>query len=111
LARFWATENRTLQYATKEWVLSIDADERISYDLQTEIKRVIQMPRRYDAYSMPRRSNYCGRYMKHSGWWPDRVVRLFRRGKAHFSDDLVHERIIVEGKAGKLKSQSFMNLC
>jgi len=108
---FGPQKNRTLQYATKEWVLSIDADERISYDLQTEIKRVIQMPRRYDAYSMPRRSNYCGRYMKHSGWWPDRVVRLFRRGKAHFSDDLVHERIIVEGKAGKLKSQSFMNLC
>lgn len=100
---FGPQKNRALQYATKEWVLSIDADERISYDLQTEIKRVIQMPKRYDAYSMPRRSNYCGRYMKHSGWWPDRVMRLFRRGKADFSNDLVHERIIVEGKAGKLK--------
>lgn len=100
---FGPQKNRALQYATKEWVLSIDADERISYDLQTEIKRVIQMPQRYDTYSMPRRSNYCGRYMKHSGWWPDRVVRLFQRGKAHFSDDLVHERIIVEGRTGKLK--------
>ena len=84
-------------------MLSIDADERISYDLQTEIKRVIQMPARFDAYTMPRRSNYCGRYMKHSGWWPDRVVRLFRRGKASFSDDLVHERIVVAGKTGKLR--------
>lgn len=100
---FGPQKNRALQYATKEWVLSIDADERISYDLQTEIKRVIQMPKRFDAYTMPRRSNYCGRYMKHSGWWPDRVVRLFRRGKAQFSDDLVHERIIVESRTGKLK--------
>ncbi|MFH1304569.1 MAG: glycosyltransferase family 2 protein [Planctomycetota bacterium] len=100
---FGPQKNRALQYATKDWVLSIDADERISYDLQTEIKRCIQVPGRYDAHTMPRRSNYCGRYMKHSGWWPDRVVRLFRRGKAKFSDDLVHERVLVEGKIGKLK--------
>ncbi|WP_298864445.1 glycosyltransferase family 2 protein [uncultured Gimesia sp.] len=100
---FGPQKNRALQYATKDWVLSIDADERISYDLQTEIKRIIQVPGRYDAYTMPRRSNYCGRYMKHSGWWPDRVVRLFCRGKAQFSDDLVHERIIVNGKIGKLR--------
>lgn len=100
---FGQQKNRALEHATKDWVLSIDADERISYDLQTEIKRVIQLPGRHDAYTMPRRSNYCGRYMKHSGWWPDRVVRLFRRGKARFSDDLVHERVIVNGKTGKLK--------
>jgi len=100
---FGPQKNRALQHATKDWVLSIDADERISYDLQTEIKRIIQVPGRYDAYTMPRRSNYCGRYMKHSGWWPDHVVRLFRRGKAQFSDDLVHERIIVNGKVGKLR--------
>ncbi|QDU08415.1 glycosyltransferase family 2 protein [Gimesia aquarii] len=100
---FGPQKNRALEYATKDWVLSIDADERISYDLQTEIKRIIQVSGRYDAYTMPRRSNYCGRYMKHSGWWPDRVVRLFRRGKARFSDDLVHERIVVDGKTGKLK--------
>lgn len=100
---FGPQKNRALEHATKDWVLSIDADERISYDLQTEIKRIIQVAGRYDAYTMPRRSNYCGRYMKHSGWWPDHVVRLFRRGKAQFSDDLVHERIIVNGEIGKLR--------
>ncbi len=100
---FGPQKNRALEHATKEWVLSIDADERISYDLQTEIKRIIQVAGRHDAYTMPRRSNYCGRYMKHSGWWPDHVVRLFRRGKAQFSDDLVHERIIVNGEIGKLR--------
>ncbi|MFK7779343.1 MAG: glycosyltransferase family 2 protein [Gimesia sp.] len=100
---FGPQKNRALQYATKEWVLSIDADERISYDLQTELKRIIQVHGRHDAYTMPRRSNYCGRYMKHSGWWPDHVVRLFRRGKAQFSDDLVHERILVSGNTGKLR--------
>jgi hypothetical protein len=51
---------------------------------------------------MPRLSSYCGRFMRHSGWWPDHVTRLFRRGGARFSDDRVHERLIVDGKVGTL---------
>jgi hypothetical protein len=51
---------------------------------------------------MPRRSSFCGRFMQHSGWWPDYVVRLFRPGAARFSDDLVHERVIVNGTTGRL---------
>ena len=53
---------------------------------------------------MPRRSSFCGRFMRHSGWWPDYVVRLFRRGSARFSDDLVHERLVVDGAVAKLRS-------
>ena len=56
------------------------------------------------AFMMPRRSTFCGRVMRHSGWWPDYVVRLFRRGSAHFSDDLVHERLIVDGPIGRLSA-------
>jgi hypothetical protein len=55
------------------------------------------------AFAMPRRSNYCGRPMRHSGWRPDYVTRLFRRGRARFSDDLVHERLIVDGPVGRLR--------
>src|SRR3990170_1076259 len=53
---------------------------------------------------MPRSSIFCGRFMRHSGWWPDHVTRLFRRGAARFSDDVVHERVIVEGKTGTLRA-------
>ena len=53
---------------------------------------------------MPRSSIFCGRFMRHSGWWPDHVVRFFRRGKAEFSDDLVHERLVVQGTIGLLKT-------
>ena len=51
----------------------------------------------YAAFRMPRLSSYCGRFMRHSGWWPDHVTRLFRRGSRAFFDDLVHERLIVDG--------------
>ncbi len=56
-----------------------------------------------DAYEMPRLSTFCGRPMRHSGWYPDYVLRLFRRGSARFSDDLVHERVICEGIVARLK--------
>jgi hypothetical protein len=52
---------------------------------------------------MPRRSSFCGRFMRHSGWWPDYVVRLFRRGHARFSDDIVHERVITKGAIATLR--------
>jgi len=55
------------------------------------------------AYAVPRRSSFCGRWMKHSGWWPDYVIRLFRRDAARFSDDQAHERLVVNGAIRKLK--------
>lgn len=96
-------KNVALEHATGEWVLSLDSDEWVSPGLRAEIERVIASPSDVVAYAMPRRSSFCGRYMRHSGWWPDRVVRLFRRGAARFSDDLVHERMIVDGRVGRLR--------
>ena len=55
------------------------------------------------AFRVPRSSSYCGRIMRHSGWWPDYVTRLFKRGCARFSDDPVHERLIVEGTTATLR--------
>jgi glycosyltransferase involved in cell wall biosynthesis len=67
----------------------------------------------FDVYSFPRLSSYCGQYMRHSGWYPDRVTRLFRRNAARFSDDLVHEKVIAQGQEGQLQShllhESFLN--
>jgi glycosyltransferase involved in cell wall biosynthesis len=110
---FGKQKNRALSYASKSWVLSLDADERVSPDLRVEIERVIQNSDSI-GYEIPRLSSFCGRYMRHSGWYPDYVTRLFRRGKAQFSDDLVHERVIVNGPVGRLSHnllhESFRNL-
>jgi len=111
---FGVQKNRALNMAQGEWVLSVDADERVSPQLRAEIEAAISNPGEAVAFKMPRLSSYCGRYMHHSGWWPDYVIRLFRRGNAKFSDDLVHERVIVDGITGELKQplihDSFKNL-
>lgn len=101
---FGAQKNRALAQATRPWVLSIDADERVTPALRDEIRAAVADASRYDAWDMPRRSSFCGRYMSHSGWYPDRVTRLFRRERARFSDDLVHERVVVDGPIGHLRS-------
>lgn len=100
---FGVQKNRALGYATKDWVLSLDADERVTPELRAEIEAILKADHVQDSYLVPRLSNYCGRFMYHSGWYPDLLPRLFKRGKARFSDDLVHERLIVEGSSGKLK--------
>ena len=99
---FGAQKNRALDKTTCEWILSLDADEWVSQELRREMAEAIHRPGGPAAYRMPRRSSYCGRFMHHSGWWPDHVTRLFQRGNGRFSDDLVHERLIVEGTVGQL---------
>jgi glycosyltransferase involved in cell wall biosynthesis len=100
---FGLQKNRALAYASKDWVLSLDADERVTPELRAEIETILHKEQTADTYLVPRLSNYCGRFMRHSGWYPDLLPRLFKRGKARFSDDLVHERLIVDGVPGKLQ--------
>jgi len=95
-------KNRALDYAKNDWVLSVDADERITPELSAEIKRVLQDPGA-DGYEIPRQSNFCGRFMRHSGWYPDFVLRLFRREKGRFSEALVHESVLLQGNLARLK--------
>jgi glycosyltransferase involved in cell wall biosynthesis len=105
---FGLQKNRALLHATGEWVLSLDADERVTPELRIEVEAAIKDPHGHTAFRLPRLSSFCGRYMRHSGWHPDYVTRLFHRGDARFSDDLVHERLIVDGPVGKL-SQSLLH--
>ena len=101
---FGPQKNRALAFATRRWVFSIDADERVTPELREEILSVVRSPDAgADAWDMPRRSSYCGQYMAHSGWYPDRVTRLFRRGRARFSDDVVHERLLTDATVGHLR--------
>lgn len=101
---FGPQKNRALAQAQGEWILSIDADERVTPELKAEILAVMADPRSGDVYQIPRRSSYCGQFMLHSGWNPDYVTRLFRSGCAVFSDDLVHERLISKAQVAKLDS-------
>jgi hypothetical protein len=86
-------------------VLSLDADEWVSPELAGDIRKAIGSAGPCAAYALSRLSSYCGRYIRHSGWRPDWVPRLFRRGRARFSDDLVHERLLVDGQVGRLRGE------
>lgn len=92
---FGLQKNRALALATGDWVLSLDADERVTPELATQVLAAIASGSA-DAYEIPRLTRFCGRWIRHCGWTPDRVLRLFRRGQARFSDDLVHERVLTE---------------
>ncbi len=98
---FGPQKNYALSLATGTWVLSIDADERATPELAGAIKAALA-DASADGWELPRRSSFCGREMRHSGWSPDYVLRLFRRGKAKFDDALVHERVICDGPVKRL---------
>jgi glycosyltransferase involved in cell wall biosynthesis len=100
---FGAQKGFALSQATGDWVLSIDADERVPAALAQEIKAAMESGSA-DGYELPRRSSFCGRLMDHSGWAPDYVLRLFRRNKAHFTSHLVHERVVCTGTTARLRA-------
>lgn len=105
---FGIQKNRALAYATKDWVLSLDADERVDATLQRDIQQVLNHPQ-FDIYFIPRLSSFCGRFIHYSGWRPDYVARLFKRGSAEFSNSLVHESLAFTSSAGYLK-QSLLHI-
>lgn len=100
---FGKQKNRALDYATGDWVLSLDADERVTPKLRTEIGAVLANPQ-VSGYEIPRLSSFCGRFMRHSGWHPDYVLRLFRRGNGRFDEVPVHESVQLKGGTVRLKT-------
>lgn len=91
---FGPQKNRALALAQHPWVLSVDADERVPPELAKQIRQVVAEGGGM-AYEIPRVTQFCGRWIRHCGWTPDYVLRLFKRGSAHFSEDLVHERVVL----------------
>lgn len=82
------------QYATGDYIFMIDADERVTPELQIAIKKVIYTPNNDNiVYSCSRRNLFLGRFMRHSGWYPDRVIRLYARQHYHYNSNLVHESL------------------
>ena len=99
---FGIQKNRALAYATKDWVLSLDADERVDSKLKQEIQKILKSPK-FEVYFISRLSSFCGRFIHHSGWQPDYVARLFKRGSAQFSNNLVHESLTFNTASSSLK--------
>jgi glycosyltransferase involved in cell wall biosynthesis len=103
---FGAQKQRALDRATGRWVLSIDADERVTPELAASIRKATAAEEGPCAYELSRLSRFCGRWIRHGDWYPDRVLRLFRRDLARFSPDRVHERVLVEGgPIGRLEGE------
>lgn len=84
---------RAQSYATGDYVLMIDTDERITPELQQAIQGVLAAPQSGAVYSIARRNYFLGRFMRHSGWYPDRVMRLYERERYQYNDNLVHESL------------------
>jgi glycosyltransferase involved in cell wall biosynthesis len=90
---FGPQKNRALDALSTDWILSIDSDEIVTAELASAIQSAMR-DARHDVFSVDRLSSFCGKWVRHSGWYPDRIPRLFKRGSARFSDDLVHERLV-----------------
>jgi glycosyltransferase involved in cell wall biosynthesis len=99
---FGPQKNRALDACSGDWILALDADERITPESQREIAAVLAAPA-HDVYEMPRSSYYCGRFIRHSGWSPDYVRRLFLRGAARYSEARVHEALLTDRPVGRLR--------
>lgn len=100
---FGPQKQRALNLATNDWIFSIDADEVVSPELRQEMQQAMREDS-VAGFEIPRLSSYCGKQIRHAGWWPDYVLRLFRRDLGRFTENIVHERVLVDGSIGRLHS-------
>lgn len=105
---FGPQKNRALNQATSDWIFSIDSDEWIDAALKNEMLTAMQ-DTNATVFSIPRRNQYCGQWILHGDVGRDRVTRLFKRGSARFSDDIVHETILTNQPIKKLNHFLFHN--
>jgi glycosyltransferase involved in cell wall biosynthesis len=103
---FGNLRNLALDAAQNDWILSIDADERCTPELAAEVRREADSPR-FEAYHVPRKSHFLGRWIRSSGWYPDyRQPQFFHRKHLRYRDDLVHEGYDLQGRLGYLKEHA-----
>ena len=99
---FSKSKNLCIEKASCEWILNIDADERVSGELKDEIMKELIAPNS-DGYYIPRENYFLGKWIRHCGWYPDHNLRLFRKENGRFRERAVHESVHLNGKAGYLK--------
>ncbi|GAB4271954.1 MAG: glycosyltransferase family 2 protein [Deferrisomatales bacterium] len=98
-------KNRALDRATGQWVFALDADERATPELAAEIRRVLAEEPAVDGFLIGRHVHYLGRWIDHSGWYPEPRVRLFRRGRGRWVGIDPHDEVRVEGPVGRLRGE------
>ncbi|HVN47909.1 MAG TPA: glycosyltransferase family 2 protein [Bacteroidota bacterium] len=102
---FGAAKNFAMSQSVGEWILWLDADERVTPELREEILSVLALEHSpYAAYSMPRRANFLGAWINHCGWYPGRVERLFKKFAGKISATKVHEHLEIDGAIGAFKN-------
>ncbi len=104
-------KNYASECCQNDWVLSLDADEALSEALEAEIWQIKKNGPEFDAYTMPRLAQYLGRWILHSGWYPDRKIRLFHRQHAKWVGNFVHESVVVDGRVGHLNANILHFTC
>ncbi len=106
-----AQKNRAAECASHNWILSLDADEALSEELQAEIVALKQDGFRHAGYAMPRLAQYLGTWIRHSGWYPDRKIRLYDRRHGSWQGDYVHESVTIDNEAGALNGSILHFTC
>lgn len=106
-----AQKNFAATCASFDWILSIDADEALSEELEGEISELKTRNPDFAGYSMPRLTQYLGRWILHGGWYPDRKVRLYDRTRGKWVGDYVHESVAVGGRVGELEGKLLHFTC
>lgn len=99
---YGAQKNSALDKAREDWVLSLDADERITPLLWREIEDIVEGERERSGFFIKRKNFFCGKWIRHSGWYPDYTLRLFRKNAGRFQERAVHEKVLINGKVGRL---------
>lgn len=114
LHQAWLGYGRQKQFAVEQakhdWVLCIDADERVTPQLGASIEAVLQAPNAA-GYTMPRCNYFLGRWLRHGEGYPDRSLRLFDRQQGRWSDDPVHEKVVCDGSVGQLEGDLLHESC
>lgn len=102
-----AQKNFAVEASSGEWVLSLDADEEVSAELREEILSILQRAPEHQAYSVPRKTMQFGKWIRYGGWYPNRLVRLFKKGTGRWEGEEVHEFWKTTGTAGQLAGHLF----
>lgn len=101
---FHINKQKAIDIATKDWILQLDADERITPDLAGEIKKIIKSEPHENGFWIPRKNWFLGRFLMKGGQYPDYTLRLYRRGAGKLPQKDVHEQAVVTGTTGYLKN-------
>ena len=101
---YGAARNEGLARSRSAWILWLDADERVTKELASEIRAILEKDDpAVSGYEVARRAYFCGKWIRHGGWYPSRVTRLFRKDRARFSETRVHEKLVIDGPVARTR--------